>query len=570
MTSLLAALTIKVSAILLLALIGTLCLRKSSAAARRWVLAVGVVSAVAAPALHVLPIPPVRVAPVEPLVFDALPLRPDVPFTEPAVAAVASDDIVGRLAVTIWLVGAVVSAGVLLVGLARLRWLRASSSRVKDGPWHRLCADLAGSCGLGRGVDLLLGPRPGLVATWGWRRPVVMLPVSASEWPAERMHVVLLHELAHVRRGDWVLQMSAEALRCVWWFNPLAWAVRARLRRESEHAADDLVLARGVPAATCAGHLVELVKEVRKHRRTWLPAPAMARPSHLERRLSAMLNPRTNRRSMTRLARFGSLGVLVSASIVVAALHVGPVSASHFVESTGNAVEQEQPAEPSSEQIAAIAAAVAAAVEAAAASRSAESTGNAVEQEQPAELSSERRAAIVAAVAAAVEAAAASRSAESTGNAVEQEQPAEPSSEQIAELVARAAALQEQLQAVLDELQALLGDSDRSAGGSNSNEPFRIGDGIRPPAKIVNADPVYPPEAREARVQGVVILEATLSRTGEVSDVEVLRSVPLLDAAAVAAVRQWRYEPTLVDGEPVSILMTVTMNFLLRDDEARP
>ena len=562
--SLLAVLTIKVSAILLLALIGTLCLRKSSAAARRWVLAVGVVSAVAAPALHVLPIPPVRVASVEPLVFDALPLRPDVTFTEPAVAAVASDDVVGRLALTIWLVGAVASAGVLLVGLARLRWLSASSSRVKDGPWHRLCADLAGSCGLGRGVDLLLGPRPGLVATWGWRRPVVMLPVSASEWPAERMHVVLLHELAHVRRGDWVLQMSAEALRCVWWFNPLAWAVRARLRRESEHAADDFVLARGVPAATCAGHLVELVKEVRKHRRTWLPAPAMARPSHLERRLSAMLNPRTNRRSMTRLARFGSLGVLVSASLVVAALHVGPVSASHFVESIGNAVEQEQPAEPSSERRAAIAAAVAAAVEAAAASRSAESTGNAVE------LSSEQRAAIAAAVAAAVEAAAASRSAESTGNAVEQEQPAEPSSEQIAELVARAAALQEQLQAVLDEMQVLLGDSDRSAGGSNSNEPFRIGDGIRSPAKIVNVNPVYPPEAREARVQGVVILEATISRTGEVSDVEVMRSVPLLDEAAVAAVRQWRYEPTLVDGEPVSILMTVTMNFQLRDDEARP
>ena len=567
--SLLAVLTIKVSAILLLALIGTLCLRKSSAAARRWVLAVGVVSAVAAPALHVLPIPPVRVAPVEPLVFDALPLRSDVPFREPAVAVVASDDVVGRLAVTIWLVGAVASAGVLLVGLARLRWLRASSSRVEDGPWHRLCVDLAGSCGLGRGVDLLLGPRPGLVATWGWRRPVVMLPVSASEWSAERMHVVLLHELAHVRRGDWVLQMSAEALRCVWWFNPLAWAVRARLRRESEHAADDLVLARGVPAATCAGHLVELVKEVRKHRRTWLPAPAMARPSHLEQRLSAMLNPRTNRRSMTRLARFGSLGVLVSASLVVAALHVGPVSASHFVESIGNAVEQEQPAEPSSERRAAIAAAVAAAVEAAAASRSAESIGSAVEQEQPAfqiELSSEQ----IAALAAAVKAAAASRSAESIGNAVEQEQPAEPSSEQIADLVARAAALQEQLQAVLDEMQVLLGDSDRSAGGSNSNEPLRIGDGIRPPAKIVNADPVYPPEARDARVQGVVILEATISRTGEVSDVEVLRSVPLLDEAAVAAVRQWRYEPTLVDGEPVSILMTLTINFQLRDDEARP
>ena len=138
----------------------------------------------------------------------------------------------------------------------------------------------------------------------------VMLPAAAAGWSAERMRVVLLHELAHARHGDWLLQMAAETLRCVWWFNPLAWVVRARLRRESEHTADDLVLARGVPATTCATHLVELAKEARKHRRTWLPAPAMARPSHLERRLSAMLNPHANRRPMTRLARLWSLGLL--------------------------------------------------------------------------------------------------------------------------------------------------------------------------------------------------------------------------------------------------------------------
>ena len=61
----------------------------------------------------------------------------------------------------IWLVGTVASAGVLLVGLARLRWLRASSRRVTEGPWHRLCAGLARSYGLRRGFDLLFGPRPG-------------------------------------------------------------------------------------------------------------------------------------------------------------------------------------------------------------------------------------------------------------------------------------------------------------------------------------------------------------------------------------------------------------------------
>ena len=151
----------------------------------------------------------------------------------------------------------------------------------------------------------------------------------------------------------------------------------------------------------------------------------------------------------------------------------------------------------------------------------------------------------------------ASRLAESIG--AEQEQPAEPSTGRIAELVERAAALQEQLQAVLDELQALLGDADRPA--ARPDGPFRIGGGIAPPTKVVSVAPVYPPEARAARVSGVVIMDVTLSPTGEVSDVEVLRSVPLLDEAAVAAVEQWRYEPTLVDGVPVPILLTVTVNF---------
>ena len=555
--SLLAVLTLKVSAILLLTLIGTLLLRRSSAAARHWVLAVGVVSAVAVPALHVLPTPPVaRMAPVGPLLFDALqpsapptaaspglpaPARPPGPYvrsTEPvdadavgsvvalppagprsgrsraAAAAVAGDDVVGRLAVTIWLVGAFAGLGVLLVGLARLRWFRASSSRVTEGPWNRLCADLSRSCGLNRGVDLLLGPRPGLVATWGWRRPVVMLPASASEWSAERMRVVLLHELAHARRGDWLLQMTAEALRCVWWFNPLAWLVRARLRRESEHAADDLVLAQGVPAATCATHLVELAREVREHRRTWLPAPAMARPSNLERRLSTMLNPRTNRRPLTRFARFASLGVLVLVSIVVAGLQVGPVSASRSPESIGSAVEQEQPAEPSSEQVAEfvpVAAAPAALRErvqvgSVSVSRFPESTGGAVEQEQPAEPSSGRITEFVrvgagpAALQERVQVGLVSRSAETIGGAVEQEQRAEPSSEQIAELGAKATGLQEQQQTVIDEQQ---GDSGRPAGR---------------------------PEARTG-IRGAAIEEAAIGPTGEVDDIEVVRSIPGLDEA---------------------------------------
>ena len=643
--SLLAALTVKVSAILLLVLAAALCLRTRSAAARHWVLAVGVVSACGAPALHVLPVPPVvQVAPLGTLdwsaghFFDMLGLRPYALFTADtdvlgsvvasetagsrpgrsgrAAAAVASGHVVGRLAVTIWLVGAVASAGVLLVGLARLRRLRASSSRVTDGPWHDLCADLARSCGLRRGVDLLFGPRPALVATWGWRRPAVMLPAAAAEWPAERMRVVLLHELAHVRHCDWLLQMAAEMLRCVWWFNPLAWVVRARLRRESEHAADDLVLARGVPATTCATHLVELAKEARKHRRTWLPAPAMARPSHLERRLSAMLNSDTNRRPLTRRARLWSLGVLVPVSILVAGLQVAAQTArisGAVVNQDGNTVRNPD-----------ITFTVREAWQSAGPMRYAfvDRAGNVVRNPDITRISTSRSASAhlvghddgsfeifdlgpgeyILAVRApgfeplfrrfSLEAgeqreeelvlsripasrqpltgaespttgtapAATGRLPESIGSAVGQEPPTEPSSARIAELVERAAALQEQLQSVLDELQTVLGDPDQPSG---PDEPIRIGNGVPPPAKIHDVPPVYPPAAREAGVQGLVVLEATIDPTGEVGNIEVLRSVPELEEAAIAAVEQWRYEPTLVDGAPVSVLMTVTINFLL-------
>src|SRR5262249_14032364 len=87
--------------------------------------------------------------------------------------------------------------------------------------------------------------------------------------------------------------------------------------------------------------------------------------------------------------------------------------------------------------------------------------------------------------------------------------------------------------------------------------------------KLNNVAPVYPPVARQARVEGVVILEATISTSGHVTDVKVLRGIPLLDNAALEAVRQWTYSPTLLNGVPVPVVMTVTVNFRLGDRGGR-
>lgn len=96
-----------------------------------------------------------------------------------------------------------------------------------------------------------------------------------------------------------------------------------------------------------------------------------------------------------------------------------------------------------------------------------------------------------------------------------------------------------------------------------AREPLRIGGDVRAPALIERVDPEYPLIALRAQVQGVVILETVVDRQGRVEDVRVLRSIPLLDKAAVAAVQQWRYSPLLLNGEPERFVLTVTVSFSL-------
>jgi TonB family protein len=103
----------------------------------------------------------------------------------------------------------------------------------------------------------------------------------------------------------------------------------------------------------------------------------------------------------------------------------------------------------------------------------------------------------------------------------------------------------------------------RAGNGIAEGQPVRVGGAIRGPRKIRHVNPVYPDIARQARVQGVVILEATISPAGEVTAVRVLRGIPLLDESALEAVRGWVYEPTLLNGVPVPVIMTITVNFRL-------
>lgn len=101
-------------------------------------------------------------------------------------------------------------------------------------------------------------------------------------------------------------------------------------------------------------------------------------------------------------------------------------------------------------------------------------------------------------------------------------------------------------------------------GYAQGDQPVRVGGNVKAPTKIKDVRPIYPQEALAAKLQGVVIIEATIDTSGLVSDAKILRSIPPLDQAALDAVRQWEFTPTFLDGRPVPVIMTVTVNFTVQ------
>jgi TonB family protein len=103
----------------------------------------------------------------------------------------------------------------------------------------------------------------------------------------------------------------------------------------------------------------------------------------------------------------------------------------------------------------------------------------------------------------------------------------------------------------------------RRPGVAAQYGPIRVGGAIKPPIRLVSVNAIYPEEARAAGIEGAVVMRITIGEDGSVTNVVVLRSVPLLDEAAIESVLQWQYQPTLLNGLPVEVEMNATVNFTL-------
>ena len=270
---------------------------------------------------------------------------------------------------------------------------------------------------------ILYSDRAATPMTWGFLRPVVILPSYALEWSDAERDVVLRHEQAHIARHDWLWQVLASVTTAVFWFHPLMWLAAFRLRREAECAVDDRILASGVEPSDYASRLLDVARQLRG-----IAAPqgaiAMVRQPELETRVRSILDPSRRR---------AAAGILVRCTIaLVAAALILPI--------------------------------------------------------------------------------------------------------------------------------AVTRQSVHAQG-----KVYKMGDGITQPKLLSKVEPQYTQEAKDAAIEGAVVLKVEITPAGNAENIVVTKSLDAgLDANAVTAVSNWRFQPGTKDGGPVTVAAVIEVNFHLK------
>ena len=500
---LLIAYSLKATVVLIAALGLCVILRRASAAARHMVWTVALAALLVLPLLSrvtsgwTAPVRSSSVSRVAPVRSVALPTAVK-PVAEPV-----------NWIPLVWLLGATLVLARFGVGTAFV-WLRTRRAQPMPTP------------GMSHRVRVLDAGRGAMPMTWGIFRPAVLLPTEAAAWPAERLRVVLLHELAHVARHDWLTLVMAELAVALYWFHPLAWWAASRMRRERERACDDRVLAAGVPASEYAADLLEVAREL-GGAKDLLPAPAMARASNLEPRLRAILDPKIPR---------GAVSLKVAAiAFAVAILALVPLASLRLQGQSGGLTGAIY-----------------------------DFSGGVVPDAKVSVLN--------------IDTGFTQTLASGPAGSYSFSDLA-PGRYQVKVTHAGFATyLRESvtLPAVLDVVLSLgqISESLTVSGKRTQSVPnpaprrVRVGGNVQAARLLEQPRPAYPPNAEAAGKQGKVLLQAIIRIDGAIGGLTVLSSPdPELAAAAVESVRQWRYQPTLLNGQPVEIITTISVSFRL-------
>ena len=524
-------------------------------------------------------------------------------------------------------IGALIAAGAVLrilwiaAGIVRLRKLRGAGALADPSPAHDDLQQV-----ISRRATIRYVPGLGQPVTFGFRSPVILLPALLRDLPVDLQRAVLAHELWHVRRADWLSTLCEEGLRAVLWFHPAIGALLSRIQAAREEVVDELaILATGsrrtyvnallafadapssvaAPAFARRRHLVRRLVLISKEvvmsgrrvvvsgaavgalvlcsawysvqafpmRSEQLPADALSGTAGLLERQAKPITPENPvpRRTYSvpavqpdSVTDSGSSGSVTVRLTLDTAGHVSETRVVGIMLRQGNGftVNLRNPTPQSIEQMP-------------------RGSYRSAPGEEPISIGAAARV-VEAMVGSAI-------------GAVRQWQYAPPADAPLAFDVTLPfgpppppppppPAARNARPTPPPPPPAPPATSPRpgfmppppppppgqGAGGAMAQgsqadaDTLRVGGEIKAPIKVRNVSPVYPQDAQDAKVQGVVILEARIEPDGTVSRARVLRSIPMLDEAAVDAVRQWVFTPTLMNGQAIPIIMTVTVNFTLQ------
>lgn len=433
-----------------------------------------------------------------------------------------------NLLLAAWLVGTVLFVLPVAVGLRQMRALRRAATAWPEG--QEIVDRLASSAHVCRRVNVfthgaLAGP-----ITSGAVHPFILLPDEARDWESDDLERAVVHELEHVRRCDWVSQCAARTICAFYWFHPLVWMARRRLGLEAERACDDAVLQRS-EATAYADQLVAIAKRLSK--RAKLPLPAMANRADLAKRVGAVLDSRQRR---------GPLGVFgTAAACAVAVLLAVTLSPLRLVAAEQSATASGPEETVRTFQMSTDLVMVDVNVT--------ESDGQAVNGLTAADfaVNEDGRPRTI-------------RIFESQGT------PGQYLLGYYTPNLNRDGNFR-QIQVIMQRLSGLRldyrmgyygpGPGSQQAGGSSA----ATGTG---PMVLHKVDPEYSEEARKAKYQGTVVVDAEVDATGRVRSANVRRSLGLgLDEKVIEAVRQWKFRPAMQDGQAVASTAEVVAHFHL-------
>jgi TonB family protein len=507
--------------------------RGGRAAARHAILA-GTFAAIAALPLVSLVAPPVRIAVSRTASPNPLPNTPPAPIVMypagKAPVAPAPRYSTADLLLAAWAAIAVLFLAPIAVGLWQIAKLRRTGV-----PWiagQPTVDRLARAAGIERYVDLLLHESLPGPMTCGARRPAIILPADAPQWPCEDVERAIVHELEHVRRRDWVTHCAARAVCALYWFHPLAWMSWRRLELEAERACDDAVLAQSEPTAY-ADQLVAIARRLSAGARQ--PALAMASRADLAARVNAVLDSGQRR---------GPVGTrLVTAAAIAVAFVVAAVSPLRVVA----APQETNTARPAFRTESSLVV-LDATVKYPGGGDIEGLTANdfiLTEDGQPQKISVFEF-----------------HQADGQGYYLlgYYARPAGDGAFRKIQITVKSAST-----AVVNYRVGYFAPKRPEAAVSSSTAPAaKLDPGVTPPRLLYKKEPEYSEAARKAKYQGTVLLAVEVGVTGEPTDVKVARSLGLgLDEKAVEAVKQWKFKPAYKDGKPIPMRATFEVVFRL-------